>query len=289
MRLNMKLGLALAGGGLKGVSYIGALKALEELGIKFDYISGTSSGSMAAALYAAGYSCDDMKDIILNSYKGLIKIPKRPIVSAIGSYVRRKNFNMQGLIPGERLENVVQKFVDAKEVSNISDVKIPLAITTVDTVTTKECIFMSHDYNLKNDEIDYIYNVPLGKVVRSSMAFPGIFTTSKYDRYDFIDGGTKDNLPIHVLKDMGAERTLGLSFKLDEFNVDGRNVFGTLLRTVDIFSLKDVLAAQKEANLAIEIDASGTSLMEIDDIDKCIDIGYRAIMDNKDEILKLVK
>lgn len=285
----MKLGLALAGGGLKGVSYIGALKALEELGIKFDYISGTSSGSMAAALYAAGYSCDDMKDIILNSYKGLIKIPKRPIVSAIGSYVRRKNFNMQGLIPGERLENVVQKFVDAKEVSNISDVKIPLAITTVDTVTTKECIFMSHDYNLENDEIDYIYNVPLGKVVRSSMAFPGIFTTSKYDRYDFIDGGTKDNLPIHVLKDMGADRTLGLSFKLDEFNIDGRNVFGTLLRTVDIFSLKDVLAAQKEANLAIEIDASGTSLMEIDDIDKCIDIGYRAIMDNKDEILKLVK
>ncbi|MBP3708425.1 MAG: patatin-like phospholipase family protein [Clostridia bacterium] len=285
----MKLGLALAGGGLKGVSYIGALKALEELGIKFDYISGTSSGSMAAALYAAGYSCDDMKDIILNSYKGLIKIPKRPIVSAIGSYVTRRNFNMQGLIPGERLENVIQKFVDAKKVSNISDVKIPLAITTVDTVTTKECIFMSHDYNLKNDDVDYIYNVPLGKVVRSSMAFPGIFTTSKYDRYDFIDGGTKDNLPIHVLKDMGADRTLGLSFKLDEFNVDGRNVFGTLLRTVDIFSLKDVLAAQKEANLAIEIDASGTSLMEIDDIDKCIDIGYRAIMDNKDEILKLVK
>ena len=285
----MKLGLALAGGGLKGVSYIGALKALEELGIKFDYISGTSSGSMAAALYAAGYSCDDMKDIILNSYKGLIKIPKRPIVSAIGSYVTRRNFNMQGLIPGERLENIIQKFVDAKRVSNISDVKIPLAITTVDTVTTKECIFMSHDYNLKNDEVDYIYNVPLGKVVRSSMAFPGIFTTSKYDRYDFIDGGTKDNLPIHVLKDMGADRTLGLSFKLDDFNVDGRNVFGTLLRTVDIFSLKDVLAAQKEANLAIEIDASGTSLMEIDDIDKCINIGYRAIMDNKDEILKLVK
>lgn len=285
----MKLGLALAGGGLKGVSYIGALKALEELGIKIDYISGTSSGSMAAALYAAGYNCDDIKNIVLNSYKDLVKIPKRPIVSAIRSYVTRRPLNMKGLIPGERLENVVQKFVDAKEVSNISDVKIPLAITTVDTVSTKECIFMSHNYNLKKDDIDYIYNVPLGKVVRSSMAFPGIFTTSKYKNYDFIDGGTKDNLPVHVLKDMGADKILGLSFKLDEFDIDGQNIFSTLLRTVDIFALKDILAAQKEANLAIEIDASGTSLMEIDDIDKCINIGYRAIMDNKDEILKLVK
>ena len=56
----MKLGLALAGGGVKGAAHIGALKALEEENIKIDYIGGTSSGSIVATLYAAGYKPDDI-------------------------------------------------------------------------------------------------------------------------------------------------------------------------------------------------------------------------------------
>jgi hypothetical protein len=62
-----------------------------------------------------------------------------------------------------------------------------------------------------------------------------------------------------------------------------------LLRTVDIFSLKDVRKAQKEADLAIEIDAAGTSLLVVDDVDKVFKIGYDTIMNNKDKILELTK
>ena len=148
---------------------------------------------------------------------------------------------------------------------------------------------MSKNYNLKNEKIDFIYDIPLGKAVRSSMAFPGIFTTSKFGKYNFIDGGTKDNLPVKVLKDMGADVTIGLSFKLDDYDVENQNILSIILRTVDIFSLKDVIEAQKEATIAIEIDAKGTSLMEIDDIDKCIDIGYKAIMENKEQLLNIIK
>ena len=260
----MKVGVALAGGGLKGVAYIGALKAFEELGIHIDCISGTSSGSMAAVLYSIGCAPEEMKKIIYESYKGLVKIPKKPIISSVGTYI-------------------------TKNYKNINEIKIPLAIATVDTISTKECIFMSKNYNLKNEKIDYIYDIPLGKAVRSSMAFPGIFTTSKFGKYNFIDGGTKDNLPVKVLKDMGADVTIGLSFKLDDYDVENQNILSIILRTVDIFSLKDVIEAQKEATIAIEIDAKGTSLMEIDDIDKCIDIGYKAIMENKEQLLNIIK
>ncbi len=284
----MKVGIALAGGGLKGVAYIGALKAFEELGVKLDYISGTSSGSLAAALYSIGCDCDEIKKIIVESYKGIIKIPKKPIIASVGTYLTKKQLKLEGLISGERVENLIQKAAEEKNCKNISDVEIPLAIATVDTISTKECIFMSKNYNLKNDNIDYIYDISIGKAVRSSMAFPGIFTTSKFDKYNFIDGGTKDNLPVKVLKDMGADITIGLSFKLDDYDLENQNILSILLRTVDIFSLKDVLEAQKESDLAIEIDAKGTSLMEIDDIDKCIKIGYDAIMKNKESILKLV-
>lgn len=284
----MKIGVALAGGGLKGVAYVGALKAFEELGIKLDYISGTSSGSMIATLYSIGCSSEEIKNIIIESYKGLIKIPKKPIIASVGTYLTKKQLKLQGLISGERVENLVQNVAEEKNYKNINDIKIPLAIATVDTISTKECIFMSKNYNLQNDNIDYIYDISIGKAVRSSMAFPGIFTTSKFDKYNFIDGGTKDNLPVKVLKDMGADITIGLSFKLDDYDAENQNVLSILLRTVDIFSLKDVLAAQKEADMAIEIDAKGTSLMEIDNIDKCIQIGYDSIMENKEAILKLI-
>ena len=285
----MKVGVAFAGGGLKGVAYVGALKAFEELGIKLDYISGTSSGSMVSALYAIGCTCNEIREIIYESYKGITKIQKRPIIASVGTYLTKKQLKLQGLISGERVENLIQDAAVQKNYQNMCDIKIPLAIATVDTISTKECIFMSKNYNLQNDNIDYIYDISIGKAVRSSMAFPGIFTTSKFDKYNFIDGGTKDNLPVKVLKDMGADIAIGLSFKLDDYDVENQNVLSILLRTVDIFSLKDVIQAQKEADLAIEIDAKGTSLMEIDDIDKCIQIGYNAIMDNKEKILNLIK
>lgn len=286
----MKIGVAFAGGGLKGVAYIGVFKAFEELGINIDYISGTSSGAMAATLYSIGYTPDEITSYILNSYKGLVKIPKRPIVSSVGTYITKKQLKLEGLISGERIEEFVQTAADKKNIKNISDIRTPLALVTVDTVTTKECIFLSRDFDLKNtDTIDYIYNIPVGTAVRSSMAFPGIFDTCKFGNYNFIDGGTKDNLPVEVLKNMGADITIGLSFKLDDFDVPNQNILSILLRTVDIFSQKDVIAAQQKADFALEIDAKGTSLMEIDNIDKCIAIGYNAIMDNKEKILKLIK
>ena len=284
----MKLGIAFAGGGLKWIAYIGVFKALEELGIRPDFMSGTSSGSMTTALYASGYSCDEMKELIYKSYKRLIKIEKRPIITSVGSYLTSRKLKLKGLIPGERLEEFIQKSVEKKGCKSISDVKIPLAIATVDSISTKECIFLSQNYGLENGEVEYLYDIPIGKVVRSSMAFPGIFTTSTIGKYNFIDGGTRDNLPVKVLKDMGADITIGLSFKLDDYDAKDENVLGIILRTVDIFSLKDVRAAQKEADLAIEIDAKGTSLMVIDDVEKCIDIGYNAIMENKERILEVI-
>ena len=142
--------------------------------------------------------------------------------------------------------------------------------------------------DLKNDDIDYIYDAPIAKATRASMSFPGIYTPCEYDKYNFIDGGTKDNLPIQILKDMGADKTLALSFRIDDY-VPENDILAILLRTVDIFSLKDVRKAQKDSDLAIEIDARGASLLEIDNADKLVETGYKTIMDKKEEILKLVK
>ena len=118
----MKVGVALAGGGLKGVAYIGALKAFEELGIQIDYISGTSSGSMAAVLYSIGCAPEEMKKIIYESYKELVKIPKKPIISSVGTYITKKQLKLEGLISGERVENLIQTSAEEKNYKNINEI-----------------------------------------------------------------------------------------------------------------------------------------------------------------------
>lgn len=284
----MSLGVALAGGGLKGLAHIGALKALEELGVKIDYLSGTSSGSIFATFYAMGFSTEEIKDRTMQYYKMLTKIEKKPIFKAGITYVTSGVAKIEGLIPGENIENLVKTVSKDKNITNMNQIKIPYAIATVDTISTKECIFLSKKFDLKDDDIDYIYDAPIATATRASMSFPGVYTPCQYKKYNFIDGGTKDNLPVKILKDMGAEKTLALSFRIDDYEPK-EDIFAVLLRTVDIFSLKDVRKAQKEADLAIEIDCQGTSLLEIDDADKVVKTGYDTIMNHKEEILKLLK
>ena len=285
----MGIGVALAGGGLKGLAHIGALQALEDLGVKIEYLSGTSSGSIFASFYAMGYSVEEIKEKTMTHYKILTKIEKTPLFIAGATYLTSGVAKIEGLISGENIENLVKTMSKDKPITNMNQIEIPFAITTVDTISTKECIFLSKKIDKENtDEIDYIYDAPVATATRASMSFPGIYTPCQYGKYNFIDGGTKDNLPVQILKDMGADKVIALSFKIDEYEPK-EDIFAILLRTVDIFSLQDVRVAQKESDLAIEIDCQGTTLLEITDADEVIKTGYNTIMNNKEKILELLK
>lgn len=284
----MSLGIALAGGGLKGIAYIGAFKALNELGIKPDYLAGTSSGSIFASFYAMGFTPEEMKPRAEKYYKMLTSLDKKPIIKAGLTYATTGIAKIEGIMPGERISNLVEELALEKNISNMNQIGINYAICTVDTISTKECIFLSKECKVKDENVDYIYNAPVSIATRASMSFPAIFTPCNYENYNFIDGGTKDNLPVKILKNMGADKTLALSFRIDDYT-PREDIFAILLRAVDIFSLEDVRNAQKIADACIEIDASGTGLLEIDDFDKVIKVGYDTIMNNKQKILDLIK
>ena len=140
------VGVALAGGGLKGLAHIGALKALEELGVKTEYLSGTSSGSIFASFYAMGYSLEEMKEKTMMHYKILTQIEKRPIFKAGATYLTSGVARIEGLIPGENIENLVKTISNDREITNMNQIKIPFAIAAVDTISTKECIFLEVRY-----------------------------------------------------------------------------------------------------------------------------------------------
>lgn len=283
----MKIGVALAGGGLKGVAHIGALKALEELGINIEYISGTSSGAMMAALYAMDYSIDEIKEITKRSYKKIVRIHKRNIIKYALKSIWHRKLELQGLIKGENVEQMVELYANQKGIYQMSDIKKNFAMITADAKTTKKCVFISKKIKQTKD-VEYLSNIPIGKAVRSSMSFPAIFTPCEYENYCFIDGGTVDNMPVKELLDMGAEKTISISFKLDEFT-GKENLFSVILRACDIFSLKDVKKGQDISDINIEIDMKDAKLLKIDDIDSSIKKGYDTIMENKEKILGMVE
>ena len=161
----MRLGLALAGGGIKGAAHIGAIKALEENGIKIDAIAGTSIGSIVASLYAMGYSPEKMLEIFKFFAKEIIKVDPKHFAGNLKS--SRKLFGY-GLLSGENTELALKECAREKNIKHIKDIKMPISIPAVDIVENKKYVFTNADFQ----EDYYINDALIEKAVRASSSFP---------------------------------------------------------------------------------------------------------------------
>ena len=133
----MKLGVALSGGGVRGIAHAGALKALEDNNINIDIIGGTSSGSMVASLYAMGYSPYYIYILFKRYSKDIVEIESAPIISGIGNFMFNKKVSINGLKSGESIENSYDNIALRRGVKDISDIKkMPLVIPAVDVVNS---------------------------------------------------------------------------------------------------------------------------------------------------------
>lgn len=271
----MKNGIAFSGGGLKIFAHIGVLKALEELGIEFDYVSGTSSGSVIAAFYALGIKPNDMFKIISSRYKEIAK----------------NELKLKSLINGSKIENAMRNMLIEEKITktDMKDLDKKLAIVSCDTVSTKEVIFLSDDFNIKNTErTDYIIGAEISKAIRASMSFPGVLTPCDFEKYNLIDGGTVNNLPTKVLKEMGAEKVLGVCFELNSYEPED-DILSVALRAADIFSILNMSVAKEYLNLLLELSIPDTGLLDIKDVNHVIDLGYNETMAQKELILREFK
>lgn len=161
----MKLGLALSGGGVRGAAHIGVIKALEENGIQIDAIAGTSIGSIVATLYAMGYSTEKMLEIFKYFAKGIIKADAKYFAENLKTSKRLLGY---GLLSGENIEIAVKECAKLKEIKKIQDIKMPIAIPTVDIIENKKYVFT----NANIDGENYINNANIEKAVRASSSYP---------------------------------------------------------------------------------------------------------------------
>ena len=134
----MKLGLALAGGGVRGIAHAGVLRALEENNIKVDAIGGTSCGSLVASLYAMGYSPYYIYVLFQKYAKEIAGINLVTFATGLNSIFLNKRLKISGLNTGESIEKIYDELASQKGIKMISDIKMPIVIPTVDISQSNE-------------------------------------------------------------------------------------------------------------------------------------------------------
>lgn len=204
-----KVGLVLSGGGARGFAHIGAIKVLEEIGMPIDFIAGTSMGSIVGGLYAAGYSAKELEKIIYEvDWEDVFSdTPPRELWSYqkkrdSSKYIFNVSFNRkgfvvpQGLTSGQKISNLMAFLtMQVSEIKDFDKLPIPYRAVAADIVTGEEVV-LDHG--------------SLADAMRASMSVPGVFTPITLEGHLLVDGGIVNNLPVEVVKKMGADKIIAV-------------------------------------------------------------------------------
>ncbi|QHI70524.1 patatin-like phospholipase family protein [Tichowtungia aerotolerans] len=180
-----KIGLALGGGGARGLAHIHVLETLDELGIRPHAIAGTSIGSIMGALYASGLTGLEIRDLVdrlllRNVEKVSDVFTRKDILRWIG--LIDPSFQRGSLVKGEKFVRFLSESMDC---SAFEELQIPLHVSTTDYTSGQEVVFSSGD---------------LLSAVRASMAIPGFFAPVEREGKVLVDGGLVNPLPYNLLK-----------------------------------------------------------------------------------------
>ncbi len=284
----MKIGLALSGGGIRGIAHAGALKALEDNKIPIDVIGGTSSGALISSLYALGYSPYYIYVLFKRYAKDIAKMNSAPILSGIGNMMMNKKVKLTGLKTGRSIEKAYNGLAKKKGIEKIGDIKnIPIVIPTVDIVNAKEYIFTNKVPEGEEENDKYITNISLGKAVRASSSFPAVFCPCKYQQHQFLDGGMLDNIPVTEVRKQGANKVIAINFKADDID-NSSNIMDLAMRTLDIMGNKISEESLKESDYILTIKTDKTGLLDIEKLDSCYKYGYNAVTQNIEKIKQIL-
>lgn len=278
----MKLGVALSGGGIRGIAHAGVLKALEDHNVSIDIIGGTSAGSMVASLYAMGYSPSMIFQLFKKYSKEIIEAKKFPLISNIFNSKFSKKATLTGFHNGEAIEHVYDRLAAKQNIQSVSQIKMPLVITTVDIMKSKEYIFTN--YVPKEEDNDrYITEISIGKAVRASSSFPAVFSPCNIEKHAFMDGGALDNVPVIEVKKQGADKVLAVKFDADVID-EKSNFMDIAMKTIDIMGTKIAEDNLEASDYVLSVYTDKVGLLDIEKLDKCYKYGYESVEKNWDAI-----
>lgn len=270
----MNLGLCLSGGGIKGIAHVGAIKALEEDGVKFTYVSGTSSGSIIATLYACGFTTDEMYEIFTKYAKSIRYIDFENIKRFFKNIFTGKGIRIDGLNSGTKIKKIVNEVCIKKGISNIKEIKMPILIPAVDIYTDELCVFSNNTNKNIKSEINYINDIDIGTAVQASCSYPGIFSPCPFKNQLFVDGGITENLPWKETKKAGANKVLSIVFEDKEPKNCCNNIFEIINKSFSLLCKELAHYEWDGTDYLLKIETNRVGLLEKSKMQELYEEGY---------------
>lgn len=240
-----KVALVLGGGGARGFAHVGVLKLLDTQGLKPDLIVGTSAGSVAGALYAAGYSGFDLQEMAFALDRATIA-----------------DWSMfgKGLIRGEALQNFVNQAVKNRPIEALN---IPFACVATRVGTGQAVLFQRGN---------------VGQAVRASSSVPGVFEPVVIGGTEYVDGGLVSPLPIRYARQLGADFIIAVDVSTPPPGTATTGKLDLLMRSFEIMgqSIRD--AELPQADVVIRPDLTGISASNFESKQQAILQGERAAL-----------
>lgn len=271
----MRVGICFAGGGIKGAAHIGVLRAFEEENIKFEYIAGTSSGSIIATLYSVGYNSNDIYRIFKKYINKINYIEVNNIFKLIIGLLIQRKITITGLNSGKIIGKLINKECIKKNINNIEQINKKILIPSVDLRNGKIYIFSSiKNRGTYSDKVVYINDINIGKAVHASCSYPGIFCPVEYDNTFLIDGGIRENVPWRELKNSGAEKVISIVFENEIKRKKELNIIDVAAKSIDILNHELSNYELDGADYLIKIRTKDIHLLDKDKVDYLYQLGY---------------
>ncbi|MEX1311935.1 MAG: patatin-like phospholipase family protein [Candidatus Sulfomarinibacteraceae bacterium] len=285
-----KLVLVLSGGGARGAAHVGVLKALEEMHIAPDLIVGTSMGSIVGGLYAAGWSPDEMDELLATMDWNLVfsdEVPRRDktyrrkqddrpiLIQARIHFKKWKPYIPAGILGGQRLELLMDALeAESTTAATLDELNIPFRAVASDISTGQPVVLV--DTNLAT-------------AMRASMSIPGASSPVELDGRRLVDGGAVANLPVGIAKDLGATSVIAvdISTPLDPDQDKLGDFFSILNQTNSLMTIanrdRDVRLLG-DSDVLIQPDLGDISFVDFNRSVEAAERGAESTMAMKDEL-----
>lgn len=251
-----KIGLAFGGGGARGFSHLGVIKAFEEFGLSFDYVAGTSAGSIFAAAYASGMS-----------FKEIYKRCKKVKTSDI-----RTNGFLQLTSKTDGIENLM---IDTFGDINIEDLKIPCSAVAVNIKTTNQ-ICISHG--------------KLAKAIAGSCCVPGFFQPVEFGDALLVDGGLQNTIPASIPRHFGCDYVIAVDCNSTRtYGTNSSKLLDVLGCSIRVLMKSNAVKGYLYSDLTIAVDNKRFKSTKIEGLDEMVDEGYKAAIDLMPQIMKIFR
>jgi len=284
----MAVGLVLSGGGIRGVAHIGVLKALNEEKIRVDLISGTSAGSIIAGLYACGYNPEEMRILANMVSRRYIDIDYLGIIDSLCNVLLHRPFRMSGLIRGNRLESLL---LHVTKGARLQDARLSLAIVAVDINNTNIVVFSNCRHSLlRRSDYIYVNDATIAAAIRASIAIPGIFSPKIYKNMRLVDGGIRANLPVEIIRLMGARKVLAVNLVYSGTPQPSvNNAIEISLQALNIMLYEINKSDIQCADIIITPEIGDHALTDFNKMDYLVECGYKAAKSAMPRIKRLLQ